>query len=43
MNGLRGRARASLPPEGRIAYYLFQESGHTECVFTDNWIWALEE
>lgn len=29
--------------EGRIAYYLFQESGRTACVFSDNWIWVLEE
>ena len=29
--------------EGRVAYFLFQESGQTSCVFSDNWIWVLEE
>ena len=29
--------------EGRIGYFVWQESGRTSCVFTDNWLWVLEE
>jgi len=29
--------------EGRIAYFSFQESGRTSCVYSNNWIWVLEE
>jgi hypothetical protein len=28
---------------GRIGYFAWQESGETSCVFSDNWIWVLEE
>jgi len=29
--------------EGRIGYFGFQESGVTNCSYSDNWIWVLEE
>jgi hypothetical protein len=42
-NGVRlSNVIISTRGEGRLAYFAFQESGTTSCVYSNNWIWELD-
>lgn len=38
-----GSVTNSILSEGLLAFYVLQESGETTCMFSDSWLWVLDE